>query len=148
MSFVKVYIHFVFNTKDRYPYFSNVALRHKVWQHIYENARSKEIFIDRINGYKEHCHCLVSLGKSHSLQQVMQLIKGESSHWINKENILENEGIKFKWQEEYFASSVSESELNKVRNYIKNQEKHHSKKTYQEEYDEFMGTYGFVRFGD
>ena len=148
MSFVKVYIHFVFNTKNRHPYFSTRDLRQKVWQHIRENAKEKEIFIDRINGYKEHCHCLVSLGKSQSLQQIMQLIKGESSHWINKENILENKRIKFNWQEEYFAVSVSESVVEKVREYIENQEEHHSNKTYQQEYDAFIKTYGFERFED
>ena len=148
MSFVKVYVHFVFNTKNRHPYFSTRDLRQKVWQHIRENAKEKEIFIDRINGYKEHCHCLVSLGKSQSLQQIMQLIKGESSHWINKENILENKRIKFNWQEEYFAVSVSESVVEKVRKYIENQEEHHSNKTYQQEYDAFIKTYGFERFED
>lgn len=78
----------------------------------------------------------------------MQLIKGESSHWINKENILENERLKFSWQEEYFAVSISESVVEKVRKYIENQEIHHSKKTYQQEYDTFIDTYGFERLED
>ena len=148
MSFVKVYIHFVFNTKNRHPYFSNPIIRQKVWQHIRENAKQKDIFINSINGYEEHCHCLVSLGKSQSLQQIMQLIKGESSHWINKENILGNERIKFSWQEEYFAVSVSESVVEKVRTYIDNQESHHSKQTYLQEYETFIEMYGFERFED
>jgi REP element-mobilizing transposase RayT len=148
MSFIKVYIHFVWNTKNRYPYFSTPGIRKKIWNHIRQNAKEKGIFIDRINGYKEHCHCLVSLGKDQTLQQIMQLLKGESSHWINKENILGNEKIKFKWQEEYFAVSVAESILERVRNYIENQETHHSKKTFQEEYDEFISKYGFEKFKD
>ena len=78
----------------------------------------------------------------------MQLIKGESSYWINKENILENERIKFNWQEEYFAVSVSESVVEKVRKYIENQETHHIKKSYQQEYDEFIEKYAFERFED
>ena len=53
---------------------------------------------------------------------------------------------KFEWQDEYFAVSVSESMLNRVREYIKRQEEHHSKKTFQEEYDEFISKYGFERF--
>jgi REP element-mobilizing transposase RayT len=148
MSFVKVYIHFVWNTKNRHPYFSSLEIRQKIWQHIRENAKEKGIHIDRINGHKEHCHCLVSLGKEQTIQQIMQLLKGESSHWINKENILGNDKIKFKWQEEYFAVSVSESVLDRVRRYIENQETHHHKKTFQEEYDEFISKYGFESFKD
>jgi len=68
---------------------------------------------------------LVSLGLDQTIQKVMQLIKGEASFWINK-NKLSNE--KFEWQDEYFAVSVSESMVDRVRDYIKNQEEHHSKK--------------------
>ena len=60
-----------------------------------------------------------------------------------------NGGVqKFEWQDEYFAVSVSESVIDKVRNYIKNQEEHHSKKTFQQEYDEFILKYGFERIKD
>jgi len=71
---------------------------------------------------------------------VVQLIKGESAFWINKNNLCAK---KFEWQREYFAVSVSESGVNKVREYIKNQEIHHAKKTFQQEYDAFMEKYGF-----
>ena len=54
----------------------------------------------------------------------MQLIKGESAYWINKHGLTKE---KFEWQDEYFATSVSESNPNKIRNYIKNQEEHHKK---------------------
>ena len=148
MSFIKVYIHFVWNTKNRHQYLSTLEIRQKVWQHIRQNAKEKGIFIDRINGHKEHCHCLISLGKDQTLQQIMQFLKGESSHWINKEKVLGNERARFNWQEEYFAVSVSESVVEKVRKYIDNQENHHRKKTYQEEYDEFIEKYGFERFED
>jgi REP element-mobilizing transposase RayT len=125
-------------------------MRLKVWNHIRENAKEKGIFIDFINGYNDHCHCLVSLGVDQTIQKVMQLIKGESSFWINKQGLLADlpsaEIEKFEWQDEYFAVSVSESMLDIVRNYIKNQEEHHSKKTFQEEYDEFISKYGFEKF--
>lgn len=70
----------------------------------------------------------------------MQLIKGESSFWINKQGLTHQ---KFEWQDEYFAVSVSESALDKVREYIKNQEEHHKQKSFQEEYDEFIAKYNF-----
>jgi REP element-mobilizing transposase RayT len=86
---------------------------------------------------------LISLGINQSVDKVMQLIKGESSFWINKNKELfpNLNGRKFEWQDEYFALSVSESVLDRVRNYIKNQEEHHKKKTFQNEYDEIIQKY-------
>ncbi|VXA93760.1 transposase [Flavobacterium sp. 9R] len=140
MPFVKVYLHCVWSTKNRIPYLNTIELRQKVWNHIRENAIQKGIYIDFINGYSDHCHCLISLGVDQNIQKVIQLIKGESSFWINKNELTKE---KFQWQEEYFAVSVSESILDKVREYIKNQETHHKKKSFQEEYDEFILKYGF-----
>jgi|SRR3989339_1298326 len=106
MPYIKVYIHYVWSTKNRYPYLSTLAIRKKVWMHICENAKEKGIYIDIIGGYSDHCHCLVSLGADQTLKDIAQLIKGESSFWINKQKIC---GDKFYWQNDYFAASVSES---------------------------------------
>jgi REP element-mobilizing transposase RayT len=123
-----------------------MKIRQIVWQHIRENAKEKGIFIDFINGYSDHCHCLVSMGVDQSMQQIMKLIKGESSYWINKHGILSTSAPPltnvitpiFEWQEEYYAASVSASSLSVVRNYIRNQEAHHAKKSFQYECDEFI----------
>ena len=147
MSFIKVYIHFVWSTKNREHFLSTKEIRQAVWQHIRENARQKGIFVDFVNGYTDHCHCLISLGVDQTIQKTMQLIKGESSFWINKQGLL-GQTQKFEWQDEYFAVSVSESMIDTVRNYIKNQEAHHGKKTFQQEYDEFILRYGFEKFKD
>lgn len=143
MPFIKIYIHFVWSTKNRIPHLDSKELRQKVWRHILENTKEKNIYIDFINGYSDHCHCLISLGVDQSPKQIMQLIKGESSRWINKNKLTKQ---KFEWQDEYFAVSVSESMVERVRNYIKNQEEHHKHKTYQEEYDEFMSKYNFKKY--
>ncbi len=145
MSFVKVYIHFVWSSKNREPFLDSKELREKVWHHIIANAREKAIYIDFINGYSEHCHCLVSLGIDQTIQKTMQLIKGESSFWINKQQLTKS---KFEWQDEYFAVSVSESMIDKVREYIKNQEEHHKHKSFSDEYYEFIIKYGFQKFND
>ena len=143
MPFVKVYIHFVWSTKNRIPFLDSLELRKKVWEHIRTNAKQKGIFVDFVNGYVDHCHCLVSLGIDQTIQKLMQLIKGESSFWINKEKLTKQ---KFEWQDEYFAVSVSESVIEKTRDYIKNQEEHHKTKTFQQEYDEFISKYGFEKY--
>lgn len=106
-----------------------------------ENCREKSIFLQAINGYTEHIHCLISLGREQTIAKVAQLIKGESSFWINK-NMLTD--IPFMWQDDYFAVSVSESGLQTVTNYIKNQEIHHTKKSFESEVKEFEDKYGFI----
>ncbi|MDL2303608.1 IS200/IS605 family transposase [Dysgonomonas sp. OttesenSCG-928-D17] len=140
MPYVKVYIHCVWSTKNRIPMLQTADVRNKLWQHIIENSRNKGIFIDTVSGYSDHCHCIISLSTDQSIQKVIQLIKGESSYWINKNRLTEQ---KFEWQDEYFALSVSESMIEKVRGYIMKQEEHHRKKTFQEEFDEFIAKYKF-----
>ncbi len=140
MAFIKIYIHLVFSTRNRDPFLNTFDIRLKVWKHIKGYATEKGIFLDMINGYSDHCHCLISLGSDQNIEKIVQLIKGESSHWINKNDLVKG---KFSWQDEYFAVSVSESMVDSVRNYIKNQEKHHQKKSFSDEYKEFVEKYSF-----
>lgn len=144
MPFVRVWIHYVWAVKNRKPLLTD-EVRYKLFEHIRENAKSKNIFLDRVNGYHDHVHCLVSLGSDQTIEKVAQLIKGEASYWFNNKSCLLSQ--KLEWQDEYFAVSVSESGINNVRNYINNQENHHKKKTFAQEYDEFINKYGFQRFG-
>ena len=139
MAYIKVWVHFVWTTKMRQPILTKIV-KSKVIAHIKENALKKDIYIDSIDGGKEHLHALISLGAKQSVSEVAQLLKGEASFWINKENLVKG---KFEWQDKYFAISVSESVLPKVRKYIRNQEEHHRYKPFSEEYDAFMEKYGF-----
>ena len=140
MSWVRVYIHLVFSTKNREPFLNSEKLRRQVFQHIKKNADEKDIWLDCVNGWQEHAHCLISLGKEQTISKVAQLIKGESSFWINQSKLTEN---KFVWQDDFWAVGVSESHLEAVRNYIHNQEEHHRKKTFIDEVNEFMEKYGW-----
>lgn len=132
-------IHAVWGTKSRYPFLTQ-EIRKKVIDHIKENAKVKGIYIDRINGHTDHLHCLLSLNADMSISKAMQLIKGESSFWVNKQNLTAS---KFEWADEYYAASVSESRMAVVRNYIDNQEEHHRKETFTSEYEEFLRKSGF-----
>jgi putative transposase len=139
MSFLKVYVHYVWSTKNHIPLLVP-DIRFEVFNHIRENARSKNIFIDVINGYTDHVHCLISLNDDLSIGKIAQLIKGESSHWINQNKLT---GMKFEWQDEYLAVGVGDDKIKIVRNYIINQEEHHKKITSQQEYEKFIERYGF-----
>ncbi len=125
--------------------FLKKEIRPIVFQHIKENVKHKNIYLDCVNGYQDHVHCLMSLRRDQTIAKNVQLIKGEVSHWINQQKLCPQ---KFGWQDEYFAVSVSESMINRVRSYIHNQEKHHQTKTFAEEYEEFIEKYGFVKLKD
>jgi len=140
MGYTKMWVHLVWATKRRESILDK-AIRAKIFSHIRENALTKNIHIDFINGHIDHVHILISLNADQTIANMIQLIKGESSYWINKNKLTPQ---KFEWQDDYFAVSVSESGINSVREYIKNQEEHHAKKTFQQEYDEFMEKYGFA----
>ncbi len=143
MPYVKVMIHAVWGTKNRYPFLTK-EIRQLLIDHIQQNAKSKEIYIDCINGYTDHLHCLFGLNADMSISKAMQLIKGESAFWINKQQLTDS---KFEWADEYFAASVSESNLPKVRAYINGQEAHHQKVTFAQEYERFMKEYAFESHG-
>ncbi|MCH8904631.1 MAG: IS200/IS605 family transposase [Bacteroidetes bacterium] len=139
MPFVKMWVHIVWTTKRRQKLLSK-EIRPLIFKHIHTNALQNNILMDSVGGYEEHVHSLFRLRNNQTLSEVMRLIKGESSHWINKENLILG---KFKWQEDYYAVSVSESQVVRVRNYIEQQELHHGKMTFEEEYDNFIRKYGF-----
>lgn len=143
MSWVRIWVHLVFSTKNRTPYLNTKEIRSIVFRHVKENAKKKDIFLDAVNGYSDHMHCLISLGKEQTISKVAQLIKGESSFWINKNKIINEH---FNWQDDYWAVGVSESHLDFVRNYIHRQEEHHSNKSFTEEVDDFMKKYGWKYF--
>lgn len=92
MSWVRIWVHLVFSTKNREPYLHQ-SIRKKVFQHIKQNAKEKEIWLDSVNGYADHAHCLLSLNKELSISKVAQLIKGESSFWINQNKLVEGKFI-------------------------------------------------------
>jgi REP element-mobilizing transposase RayT len=139
MSYIKIWIHAVWGTKDRLPLLKQPILE-KVCAHIATNAKEKGIFIDRINGYDEHLHVLMLLKSDHSISKQMQLLKGESAHWINKTGLTKTT---FEWADKYFAASVSNDKMDIVRAYIYNQQTHHRKQTFTEEYKNFLSSLGY-----
>jgi REP element-mobilizing transposase RayT len=140
MPFIKAWMHYVWATKNREPVLIE-PYREQLFDHIRTNAREKKIFLDRINGYHDHVHCLVSLSSDQTIEKVAQLIKGESSFWFNNKSGFNT--AKLQWQDEYFAVSVSQSKLHEVRAYIDGQVIHHQKQTFAEEYQKFISKYGF-----
>ena len=137
MSYIRIWVHCVWTTKKRIPYLRD-DIRSEVIYHIRENAKLKGIYIDHINGYHEHLHGLISLGGTQTISDVIQRIKGESSHWINKEKLTR---LKFEWQDDFYAVSIGMDHLEKLRRYIRNQEQHHQKVDLERELDLLIEEY-------
>ena len=104
--------------------------------HIKYHANMMGYHVDYINGVSDHVHCLLLLREGQNLSDIMMVIKGESSHWINKSRLIEEY---FGWQNDYYAVSTCISQLKNLRHYIKNQEQHHQSKEYdfEKELQEF-----------
>jgi REP element-mobilizing transposase RayT len=134
MPFVRIWVHLIWSTKNREKIISS-GLKPMLLEHLKANAKRKNIWIDNVNCVSDHVHALISLGTEQSISKVAMLLKGESSHWINNQDLTK---IKFEWQDEYIAISVSESSVETVRRYILNQEDHHHQKSFIDEYNEFM----------
>jgi REP element-mobilizing transposase RayT len=140
-TYYKIWIHLIWATKVRRPLMQKEA-RQKILNHIKEKAGKEGYYLDTINGVADHLHCLISLSPRFSISEVMNKLKGESSHWINSEKITR---IRFAWQGGFAAFSVSASQVHKVRNYIRNQEKHHQKISFEAEVGKFLKLYDAER---
>ncbi|MFP4093565.1 MAG: IS200/IS605 family transposase [Cyclobacteriaceae bacterium] len=140
-SFNKIWIHAIWATKERVPLI-HFPIEKKVHQFMAEQLRELGCPVRIINGMPDHVHCLFLLSPQKSIADVIKQIKGSSSHFINQNNLIAE---KFAWQTGYAAYSVSESVLEKVFQYIKNQKRHHRKKAFQQEYEDFLKLYGFEK---
>src|SRR4051812_28485594 len=130
MSYVSSYCHCVFSTKERRP-FIRAELRERLWPFLGGIARQNEMKAIEIGGMPDHVHVLLSLPSTISIAKALQVIKGGSSKWVHDTF---PEHRQFGWQAKYGAFSVSVSQLEKTIAYIKNQENHHRKVTFQEEF--------------
>jgi putative transposase len=129
-SYVSAYFHCVFSTKERRPLISS-ALAERLWPFLGGIARENEMRALAIGGVADHVHLLLSLPATMPIAKALQLLKGGSSKWIH-ETFPEHRS--FAWQEKYGAFSVSVSQLATVVRYIKGQEEHHRKISFQEEF--------------
>lgn len=129
MSRVVLWVHCVWGTKSRYPHLTGMN-RSDILAHIKSNATLKGIYIDFINAGMDHIHCLLSLEPDQSVGKVMNLINGESARWINKNLPVEG---RFEWGDEFYAASISYTRVDRVRDYIRDQDHHHAGESWEDE---------------
>lgn len=133
-SYNKIWIHAIFGTKYR-THFLNAGIEKEVHQIIKDKLRELGCPVRIINGMPDHVHCLFLLNPQKSIMEVMKIVKGSSSYYINQNKLIDE---KFTWQIGYGAFSVSQSVMVRAFNYIKNQKEHHRKKDFKDEYAEFL----------
>jgi len=133
-TYINILIHTVFSTKNRDPWISS-SLRERLYPYMCGIARENGLKVLCIGGTDNHIHILLSLDSTTSIAKAMQLIKGGSSKWIHETF---PELRLFSWQEGYGAFSIGISNVDETKKYIENQEKHHSKESFRDEYLKFL----------
>jgi len=139
-SYSRAWLHLVWATLERRPLISKAAAA-RVSSHLTQYADEKAIYM-KINFVNpDHVHALVDLPTSLSIEEMMQLFKGESSHWINQNGLVPG---KFAWGRGYGVFSASHSGLAQVAKYIADQEQHHRKRSFANELQLLVKRYGLV----
>ena len=137
-SYSKIWVHLVWSTLNREPMLSPAAgVKAAGWLHEY--SVSKGVYLRNCFFNADHVHALIDLPTSKSIEELMQLFKGASSHWINEERLVQG---KFAWGRGYGAFSVSESNVAEVAAYIAGQEEHHRRRSFDEELQLFVQRHG------
>ena len=136
-TYTQIHIHAIFAVQNR------ISLIQPIWKDelykyitgIVQNNNHKMLII---NGMPDHIHLLFGLRPAQSLSDLMQDVKANSSKWINEKGFIRG---KFQWQEGFGAFSYGKSQLKNVIKYIENQEEHHRKRTFLEEYRAFLDNF-------
>ncbi len=133
-TYTQLYIQIVFPVKGRQNLLSKV-IRERVFKYmsgIVEELDHKSIIV---NGHSDHVHLFVGLNPKQSISDLVKAVKSSSSKFINENEMIES---KFEWQQGFGAFSYSKSQIENVYKYILNQEEHHKKRSFKEEYLEFL----------
>jgi putative transposase len=128
--------HCVFSTKKRLPLIPS-EIKTRLWSYIGEIARTNNMKALAVGGMRDHLHLLLSLPPTMPIAKAVQLVKAGSSKWMREQ------GAKgFEWQVGYGAFTIGISQIPATMNYIRNQERHHAKRNFAEEWKIFMKRHG------
>ncbi|MBK9270445.1 MAG: IS200/IS605 family transposase [Saprospiraceae bacterium] len=129
-TYTQIHIQTVFAVQNR-NWVIQKTWKEELYKYITGIIQNQNHKVLAINGMPDHLHILFGMRPTQSLSDLMQDVKGSSSKWINQKGFVDG---KFTWQEGFGAFSYSKSNLKTIINYIENQEQHHKKRTFIEEY--------------
>jgi REP element-mobilizing transposase RayT len=137
-SVSSILIHLIFSTKNREP-FITPAIEPELHPYIAKILRELKSPCLALNGTSDHIHILFALSRIITIAALVEEVKTNSSKWIKTKG---REFKNFHWQRGYGAFSVGQSDIEVVKSYIRNQKEHHKRVTFQDEYREFLKSYG------
>ena len=138
-SLVQVYVHIVFSTKHRRPFLEDREFRnltHRYLAGICKNLSCPALIVD---GVEDHVHILCRVGKTNDIAGLIRDLKRDSSKWVKTQ---QSRLAQFHWQQGYGAFSISPTHVAALREYITNQEEHHRRETFQDEFRRLCMKYG------
>jgi putative transposase len=138
-SLVQIYVHIVFSTKNRVPYLKDKTFRSRTHAYLTGICKNLETPALIIGGVEDHVHLLCRLSKTLDISTFIRELKRNSSKWIKEEN---QQLFDFHWQNGYGAFSISPGHVEALKEYIANQEEHHHKETFQDEFRRLCQKYG------
>lgn len=133
-TYSQIHIQLVFAVQNRESLIGS-KWKNELYQYLVGIIQNHQQKVIAINGMPDHVHILIGLRPSQSISDLMQKVKGDSSKWINRKGFVLG---KFSWQEGYGVFSYGKSQIDDVIEYIKRQEIHHQRKTFKEEYLQFL----------
>ena len=133
-TYTQIYLQFVFAVQDRISLIRS-EWKDELYKYITGIVHNNKHKLIAINGIKNHIHIFIGYKVRQTVPDLLQDVKGSSSKWINISKFVNG---KFQWQEGYGAFSYSHSQIDNVVKYIMNQDQHHRKKTFQDEYIELL----------
>ena len=138
-SLARLWTHLIFSTKDRFPFLMDKSIRRDMHAYLATILRKYGCETLIVGGVEDHTHSLFALSRTYPIAKIVKEVKRTSSGWVKSTS---PKLAKFHWQGGYGAFSVSQSHLQSVIAYIENQEEHHKRVTFQDEYRAFLKAYG------
>jgi REP element-mobilizing transposase RayT len=130
-SHAQVWLHIVFSTKNRSAFLKEIEFRDQMFRMLAYHIKELGCAVATVGGHVDHVHLLAGLSRTLKISKLVEVVKAETSKWAKD---AEGGNTGFAWQSGYGAFSVSHSNLNEVERYIRNQESHHAKRSFQDEY--------------
>ena len=136
-SLSNILVHIIFSTKLSKPFVAQ-AIQNELYSYMASILKDCDCSPIIIGGIEDHVHVLCRLSKTRSMSSVIEDVKKKSSKWIKTRGI---EYKNFYWQNGYGAFSIGESQVKTLKEYIQDQEEHHRKKSFKEEFREILNRY-------
>lgn len=138
-SLVQIYVHLVYSTKERRPFLTDKTIRERLHAYLTGTCNNLKCPAIIVGGIEDHVHILCRLGKTVDVADLLRELKRESSKWIKEQD---RDLSQFQWQAGYGAFSVSPSHVPPLTTYIAEQERHHQRESFQDEFRRLCRKYG------